>query len=193
MLDYFFIFFFKIFGWKLRGGIPRELKKTICIVSPHAKTIDFLIGLGARAMLQKRDSITINFLGKAELFKGSFGWLFEGLGGIPVDRFNNNDMVQSVVDLINSKETIHIALAPEGTRKQVSSLRTGFYYMARNAHLPLIMIAFDYENREVFFNKPFYLSGDISGDLVKIAQFYNSFGGVKKEWIGNILNDFEKV
>ena len=189
MSKYLFIIFFKIIGWKLKGEFPKGLNKTISIVAPHASWTDFPIGLGARAKIELANHITLNFLGKAELFKGFFGWLFRGLGGIPVERFSKNEMVQSVVNLFNSHENLHIALAPEGTRKAVSKLRTGFYYMAKQADVPIIMIGLDFEKKAVIINKPYFLTDDMAEDLKVIARFYDTIGGVKKEWIGNILNE----
>ena len=189
MSKYFFIYFFKIIGWKLTGEFPKGLKKTISIVAPHATWFDFPIGLGARAKIELANDITLSFLGKAELFKGFFGWLFRGLGGIPVERFSKNEMVQSVVNLFNNHENLHIALAPEGTRKAVSKLRTGFYYIAKQANVPIIMIGFDFELKEVIISKPYFLTEDMEEDLKVIARFYDTIGGVKKEWIGNILNE----
>lgn len=189
MLKYLFIIFFKIIGWKLKGEFPKGLKKTISIVAPHASWTDFPIGLGARAKIELVNHITLNFLGKAELFEGFFGWLFRGLGGIPVERFSKNEMVQSVVNLFNSYESLHIALAPEGTRKAVSKLRTGFYYMAKQANVPIIMIGLDFEKKAVIIDKPYFLTDNMAEDLKVIALFYDTIGGVKKEWIGNILNE----
>ena len=189
MSKYLFIIFFKIIGWKLKGEFPKGLKKTISIVAPHATWFDFPIGLGARAKIELTNHITLNFLGKAELFKGLFGWLFRGLGGIPVERFSKNEMVQSVVNLFDSHENLHIALAPEGTRKAVSKLRTGFYYMAKKANVPIIMIGLDFNKKAVIINKPYFLTDDMEEDLKVIARFYDTIGGVKKEWIGNILNE----
>lgn len=189
MSKYFFKFFFKVIGWKLIGTFPKNVKKTISIVAPHNTWADFPLGLGARAEIELSNSITLNFLGKAELFNGFFGWLFSGLGGIPVERFSKNDVVQSVVNLFNTHENLHIALAPEGTRKAVSKLRTGFYYMAKQANVPLIMVGLDYEKKQIIINKPFFVTDDMENDFKVIARFYNTISGVKKEWITNILNE----
>jgi 1-acyl-sn-glycerol-3-phosphate acyltransferase len=183
MLNLIYSFFFRLTGWQIEGDIPSTLKKSLIIVAPHASWFDFPLGLFARANLKPK----INFLGKAELFNGTFGFFFRWLGGTPVDRFSNNGMVGSVVDLYNSKDSLHIALSPEGTRKPVSKLRTGFYYIALEAKIPLIMVLFDYPNKRVLMREPFYISGNIDEDLKAIAQYFNQFDGVKKEWIQNYL------
>ncbi len=176
-------FFFRLAGWRLEGGISETLKKSLIIVAPHASWFDFPAGLFARASLKTK----ISFLGKAELFKGPFGFFFRWLNGQPVERFSSNGMVGSVVDLYNSNESLHIALSPEGTRKPVSKLRTGFYYIALEAKIPIIMVVFDYPNKKIILREPFYLSGNIDDDLRAIANYYNQFDGVKKKWIQNYL------
>jgi 1-acyl-sn-glycerol-3-phosphate acyltransferase len=187
MLNSLLIFFFKLAGWKLEGEFPQYLKKTICIVAPHARTADFPIGLGARAVIERTNHVQLAFLGKEELFKGAFGWLFRSLGGIPVDRFSKNDMVKSVGNLFTQNESLHIVIAPEGTRKPVSKLRTGFYYMAKYANVPIVMIAFDFPKKAVIIGKVYYLTDNMEEDLKEIARYYNTIGGVKKEWIANTL------
>ncbi|MEY4541619.1 MAG: hypothetical protein RLZZ306_3376 [Bacteroidota bacterium] len=183
MLNSIYISVFNLMGWKLIGEIPSSLKKSIIIVAPHADWVDFPVGLFARASLKTK----VSFLGKAELFKGPFGFLFRWLGGKPVDRFSNNGIVDSVVNLFNINEKLHIALAPEGTRKAVSKLRTGFYYIALEAKVPIVMVVFDYTNKKIIVREPFYLSGIMEDDLREIAQYYNQFDGVKKDWIKNYL------
>jgi 1-acyl-sn-glycerol-3-phosphate acyltransferase len=188
MLNLIYSFFFRLSGWRLVGDIPETLKKSLIIVAPHASWFDFPLGLFARASLKPK----ISFLGKAELFSGSFGFFFRWLGGTPVDRFSNNGMVDSVVNLYKSKDYLHIALSPEGTRKPVSKLRTGFYYITLEAKIPIIMAVFDYPNKKIILKEPFYITGNIEEDLKAIANYYNQFEGVKKEWIQNYLLEVVK-
>ena len=183
MFNSIYIFFFKLGGWNLEGKIPSTLKKSLIIVAPHAKWIDFLVGLFARASLKT----TVSFLGKSELFEGFWGFIFRWLGGKPVDRFSNNGMVESVVKLYEENDVLHIALAPEGTRKPVAKLRTGFYYIALEAKVPIIMVVFDYPNKKIVVKDPFYISGNMEEDFREIALYYNQFDGVKKEWINHYL------
>ena len=183
MLNLIYVAVFNLLGWRLSGEIPSPLKKSIIIVAPHADWVDFPVGLFARASLKTK----VSFLGKAELFRGSFGFIFRWLGGKPVDRFSNTGMVDSVVELFDSTESLHIALAPEGTRKAVSKLRTGFYFIALEAKVPIIMVVFDYPNKRIIVREPFYLSGNKEENLREIAHYYNQFEGVKKDWIRNYL------
>jgi 1-acyl-sn-glycerol-3-phosphate acyltransferase len=180
-----FDFLFKAAGWKLVGNIPRELKKTVVIVCPHATWKDFPVGLGARSLLR----LPILYWGKKELFDGLFGGIFSWLGGYPVDRSKNSNLVGSIVEIYNSKDTFHAVLAPEGTRKDVDKLKTGFYHIAVQAQIPIIMIGFDYVNKEIKIRDPFSTTGDFDVDKKEIAKYYATIPGVQKSWIQNYLAD----
>jgi 1-acyl-sn-glycerol-3-phosphate acyltransferase len=178
-----FDFAFKISGWSLSGEYPANIKKSIIIVAPHASWTDFPIGLGARSMMR----VPIFFWGKKELFDGIFGWIFRWLGGYPVDRRNKSNLVDAIVDIYNEKEIFVAVLAPEGTRKDVQELRTGFYYIATKANIPIIMIGFDYVNKLIKIEKPYYPTGDFNADKRDIAKHFATIPGVQKSWIRNYL------
>lgn len=180
-----FDFAFRISGWKLVGNVPHHLPKSLIIVCPHATWIDFPVGLGARSMM----NMPINFWGKKELFDGALGGIFSWLGGYPVDRSKNNNLVGAIVDIYNSKQSFHAVLAPEGTRKNVESLKTGFYYIAVQANVPIIMIGFDYVNKLIHIREPFVPTGDFEVDKLVIADYYQTIPGVQKSWITNYLAD----
>lgn len=174
---------FKLTGWKLVGEVPRDLKKALVIVCPHATWKDFTVGLGARSLMK----IPILFWGKKELFEGPFGGIFSWLGGYPVNRGTKSNLVDAIVDIYNSKDTFYAVLAPEGTRKDVQELKTGFYYIAHGAKVPLVMIGFDYVNKEIRIRDPYYTSGDFQKDKVDIAKYFQTIPGVQKSWIKNYL------
>jgi len=173
-------FFFKLFGWKIDGEMPKE-KKYIIIVAPHTSNWDFMIGLCVRSILR----FDAKFLGKKELFRFPFGALFRWLGGLPVDRSRNANMVDAVAELFNQHEELIIAMAPEGTRKYVEKWKTGFYFIALKAKIPILMASFDYPSKTVFASKPFYPTGDLKADMKVILDFYrNKQGKVPKSLPG---------
>ena len=104
------------------------------------------------------------------------------MGGSPVDRSKNNNMVDQVVQLFNSNEGFHLALSPEGTRTKVNKLKTGFYHIAKNAQVPLVMIALDFENRRVVFAEPFETGPEIKADFRKIIDFFKQYKGKIPEY-----------
>ena len=83
----------------------------------------------------------VKFLGKEELFKiPFFGYILKKIGGFPVVRNKQTNSVDSVVEIFNKKKNFFLALAPEGTRKKVDKLKTGFYYIALKAKVPILLV-----------------------------------------------------
>ena len=166
--------FFKIIRWEIEGSFDPQIKKYVIIVGPHTSNWDFLIGILARSIFQIDDA---KFLGKKALFKWPYGFIFRALGGHPVDRTKNNNLVDAVVDIFNSKERFAVALAPEGTRSKVTSLKTGFYHIAVKANIPIYKVGFDYTRKTAVIDAAFYPAGDLDKDMVSIISFYKKIKG----------------
>jgi 1-acyl-sn-glycerol-3-phosphate acyltransferase len=173
-----YILIFKLIGWKIEGSFPKELKKYIVAVAPHTSGWDFVIGIMARSILHLQRA---KFLGKSQLFKPPFGWFFRWVGGYPVDRSSSHDMVQQVVSIFNSHAKFVLALAPEGTRKKVDRLKTGFYYIAKQANVPIVPCGFDFEKKTVIVGAPFYPTENFEGDMKVLIEFYSSISGRNPE------------
>jgi len=160
-------------GWKLKGSFDENIKKCVIAVMPHTSNLDFFIGLLVRGIVNQE----MNFVGKKELFVFPFGYYFKSIGGAPLDRRGGKNLVDSIVDIFNSRTIFRLGIAPEGTRKKVTELRTGFYYIALKANVPIIPVAFDFGNKEVKIGTPIYPTGDIKTDMKKYESFYYGVKG----------------
>lgn len=169
--------YFKVLGWKLKGSFP-NVDKCVVIVVPHTHWVDFFLGLLIRKVVNQE----INFIGKKSLFKPPFGWFFRWAGGTPVDRSKSSNTVDNIVQIFNDKKVFRLALAPEGTRKKVGQLRTGFYHIAKKANVPLVMVAFDFGKKEIKIGAPFYPTESMDRDLEKIREFYKGVKGKIPEY-----------
>lgn len=158
-----------LLGWTIKGAFPYHLKKCVVIVGPHTSSWDFVVGLALRSRLRLTHA---KFLGKAELFKGPFGFIFRKLGGVPVNRAHQHNMVDQVVTLFNSHDSFILVLSPEGTRKKVDRLRTGFYHIAKKAGVPIVMAGMDFGRKEASISAPFFPTEDETADFRRIHQFY---------------------
>lgn len=173
----FYLLCFKIFGWRIVGTYPQELKKYVVVVGPHTSNWDFLVGVAARSILRMQKA---KFLGKSQLFRPPFGWFFRAIGGYPVDRTRSTDMVEQAAALIREHDEFILAMAPEGTRKKVQKLRTGFYYIALAAGVPIVPVGFDYGRRQVTFGAPLYPTS-IESDMPVLIQFFAGIVGKNPE------------
>jgi len=164
---------FKAMGWKILNPFP-DIPKAVIAVGPHPSWQDILIGMGVRSITRMNNA---HFLGKKELFDGPFGWFFRATGGVPVDRKHKLNLVEQVTEIFNSHEHFLLGIAPEGTRKKVDRLKTGFYHMARSAGVPIVMAAFDYEKKAVLFSDPLIPTGDETADMEKVYAFFRGIRG----------------
>jgi 1-acyl-sn-glycerol-3-phosphate acyltransferase len=164
--------FFKLMGWKIVGEFKPEIKKCVMMVMPHTSWHDFYLGLFTRGIL----GIDMHWVGKKELFRFPFGAYFRWMGGAPLDRSGGLNKVDTIAEIFKYKAVFRMAIAPEGTRQEVSELKTGFYYIALKAQVPIIPVAFDYGKKEVRAGNYFYPTGNIDADLQILVQ---NFIGVK--------------
>lgn len=173
--------YFKVLGWKVVGNknfSRDDIKKAVIIAAPHTSWHDFYIGVLLRSVLD----IKTNFLGKKELFVFPIGWLFKALGGAPIDRYTKENKVQAIANLFKEKEEFRMTMSPEGTRKKVETWRTGFYYIAKTANVPIIMFTLDFENKQNNISEPFYPTDDIQKDFEFMHNFYKGVKGKIPEY-----------
>ena len=162
----------KLAGWKVSGLLPTD-HQYVAIVGPHTSNWDFIIGVLARGALGSK----VNFLGKHQLFIPPWGWFFRAIGGTPVDRRKNNNLVDGVVHLFQDNPKFSLALAPEGTRSPVKRWKTGFYHIANKANVPIVTVGLDFGNKTVLIADGFDTTEDMQQDMDRIISFYRSING----------------
>jgi len=167
------IIFFQLMGWKIVGKMDANIKKSVMIVVPHTSWHDFYIGLFARGII----GLEMNYVAKKELFKFPFGFYFRWMGGAPLNRNSRQNTVDAISEIFQKREIFRLAIAPEGTRKKVSDWKTGFYYIAMKANIPIIPIAFDYFKKQVVLHEAFYPTGNIEEDFKILKANYKGVIG----------------
>lgn len=171
--------YYKVCGWTVVGDFSSDtIKKCVIIAVPHTSWHDFYMGVLLRSVLKTK----IGFIGKKELFRWPLGWLFRAMGGAPIDRTPGQDKVKAIANVFRDKEEFRITIAPEGTRKKVDKLKTGFYYIAIEAKVPIIMVAFDFGKKQHRISQPLYPSGDIDQDMALIHEFFEGTVGKVPEY-----------
>lgn len=160
--------FLTLMGWKIKGAMDPTIKKSVLMVMPHTSWHDFYLGLFARGII----GLDMHYVAKKELFRFPFGWYFKWMGGTPLDRTGNGNKVDAIAKVFQNREVFRMAIAPEGTRKKVGHLKTGFYYIALKANVPIIPVAFDYGKKEVRLFPAFYPTGNLEADLQILLKHY---------------------
>lgn len=177
------LIFLKLMGWKIIGTVDERVKKSVMMVVPHTSWHDFYLGVFSRGILD----VEINWVGKKELFRFPLGWYFRYMGGAPLDRKGGKDTVEAIVQIFEDKEVFRLAIAPEGTRKKVNQLKTGFYYIALKAKVPIIPVAFDFGKKEVRYGSLFYPTGDLENDIAILSNNFKDTIGKIPEYSFEVL------
>lgn len=158
----------KLLGWKVVGDIP-NVPQAVFLALPHTSNFDGLYAIPAILSLD----LDIKIMGKQSLFKlpvvASF---FRWAGIIPIDRDKKGSVLQNSIERFTSGKPLFLGLSPEGTRAYTDKWKTGFYYIADGAQVPIVPVAMDYQTKEIRFMTPVLPSGDIEADMPKILEQY---------------------
>ena len=165
----FSVFIFQVNGWTAVQENPPP-RKAVIIAAPHTSNWDFLYFFG----LTNKLKINSYWIGKNTLFKWPWGDMMRRLGGIPVDRSKSQNMVDAMVREFGRRSEFLLTIPPEGTRGSVKEWRTGFYHIALQAKVPLIIGLMDYSKRTGGLGPSFMPSGDYKADMQKLSAFYHS-------------------
>lgn len=162
----------KIIGWKKEGSIP-EIPRFVMIAAPHTSNVDLPITL----FLAFAFRIKVYWMGKEQIFKKPFGGIMKWLGGIPVERSKSNNLVEKSIEVFNNNEKLIMIVPPEGTRKKVNYWKTGFYYIAHGAGVPIVLGFLDYKLKKGGIGPVIHPTGDIEKDMGIIQDFYQNVTG----------------
>lgn len=171
-MKWFFKLILKIIGWKTILVLPED-KRYVIIAAPHTSNWDFPLGI----VLMLTTDIKFKYMGKSALFKWPFKYLFEALGGIAVDRKNRSNLTSRIANYIKSQDEIALALSPEGTRSKTEYWKSGFYYIALEAEVPIVLAALDYGTKTLRITQHFYPTGNLEEDMDVIRDFYAGIKG----------------
>jgi 1-acyl-sn-glycerol-3-phosphate acyltransferase len=162
------VWWFKLKGWKVVNGVPSHIKKAVIIAAPHTSNWDFVYTIATFTLLKT----PVKFLAKKELFKWPLAGLIRGVGGIPVQRNKSEKLVDTMISLINNSNSLLLMIPAEGTRSRVNHWKSGFYYVALGAGVPVLPGYLCYATKTAGFGAPIVLSGNADEDAAAIKAFY---------------------
>ena len=125
---------FRLAGWRIVGTLPAE-RRYLIVVAPHTSNWDFPLAVAARTALGLR----ARWLGKHTLFWGPNAWFLRSLGGVPVDRSGGKDAVAQIAKSFDEHTDLALAISPEGAKRWKPHWRSGFWYVARAAGVPIVV------------------------------------------------------
>lgn len=173
-------FFLWIFRWKINPEMPKEVhEKCVMICAPHTSNWDFSLAMWVMSALR----VSFKFTIKEEWIKSFAGGFFRWMGGIGINRRSKiegeerKSMTDAMADLFKESSKLCLMVTAEGTRSICKQWKTGFYYVALAASVPIVLSYLDYEKKEAGIAKVIYPTGDIAEDMKKIMLFYKDIKG----------------
>ena len=182
LLRWLSVSFLRLAGWTLDGRMPDGQPKCVVIAAPHTSNWDLpntlMAGFALRANLY--------WMGKRSIFRPPFGSFMRWLGGIAVNREKSNNLVAASVEAIRAAQgSLQLVVPPEGTRSKVRYWKTGFYYIAHGAGVPIVLSYMDYARKVSGIGPVFHPTGDIERDMERIKAFYAPFKGKNPDQSGH--------
>jgi 1-acyl-sn-glycerol-3-phosphate acyltransferase len=164
----------RLSGWQIEGALPPEAAKSVLIAAPHTSNWDLPYTLMAGFALR----LNLVWLGKASLFRWPFGGLMRWLGGMPVQRDQRNNLVAASAAVIRAAAPpFQLIIPAEGTRGRTRHWKTGFYFIALQAQVPIVLAYMDYAQRRAGLGPIFQPSGEFEADMARIKGFYAGVQG----------------
>lgn len=171
----------RLFGWRVEGVRP-EARQFVMIAAPHTSNWDFpLLLLYAAAF-----DIHMSWLGKHHLFKPPFGWFMRLVGGVPVHRHENRNLVEDMAATFNDFEDLAIVIPAEGTRRRSEYWKSGFYHVARTAGVPIVPSYLDYGQKRGGFGPTLNPTGEVAKDMDFFREFYAPMRGKFPDYFGPV-------
>jgi 1-acyl-sn-glycerol-3-phosphate acyltransferase len=162
-------------GWTYRVDALKTVPKCVLIVAPHTSAWDMVIGKSVFVLANVPARIAI----KKEAFFWPMNWLLRYLGGTPIDRTPKDpkdkrlSLVDAMANSIKREKKICLVITPEGSRGKRKQWKTGFYYVALKAQVPLALGYLDFNTKEGVVEKIYHPTGNIDTDMREIMHFYS--------------------
>jgi len=153
-------------GWSV-DPFP-DVPRAVVTGGPHTSNWDAVVGVLAGTALGLRPV----FLIKKKAFRGPLGPLLRRFGGVPIDRSRHTGAVEQAVERFAGTEPLVMVVTPEGTRTNAPRWKTGFYHIAREAGVPIVVATADYARRRLELPLVLEPSGDLDADMQRIIDCF---------------------
>lgn len=174
---------FSLEGWTLRGTeLVEGHRRCVVTAAPHTSNWDILYSLAAFEML----GLPVRFTIKKEWMRMPWKLALGPLGGISIDRSPRDDghggrarpsMVEAMVRIFEETPgDIAVMVTPEGSRSRRSEWKTGFWHVARQARVPILLGYLDYAKREAGLGRVI-IPTDFDADMREMMAFYAGITG----------------
>jgi len=163
---------FALRGWTCDPLPPYWQKKQVIIGFPHTTIMDTVMAFSAFAIVKKKGHVLV----RQQDFRWPYGGFLRKLGAIPVDRSQQTGLVKQMAEEFKRRDEFHLSLVPEGTRRDVQKIKTGFWYIAKEAKVPIVCWYLDSPNKRTLWAGQLIPGDSLAADLETIRVIYEKVG-----------------
>ena len=171
----------KLLGWQLEGARP-DFDRYVLIAAPHTSNWDFPFMLVFAAAFD----IKVTWMAKHSLFFPPMGWIMRAMGGMPIIRHENRNVVGSMVEVFRTIPHLVLVVPTEGTREKTEYWKSGFYHIARQASVPIVPSFLDFGRKRGGFGPAMQTSDNVTADMQYFRDFYTGMTGKFPDQFGPI-------
>ena len=162
----------RLLGFEIVGPMPDE-PKMVVLSGPHTSNWDFVHMVNA-SLVYRAD---IRVMAKESLFRFPLGPLVRAAGAMPIDRSSSHGVVDQMVALFERSERLLLVVPAAGTRRRRDHWKSGFYWVAHRAQVPIALSYIDYDNKRAGFRGVVRTTGDVSADMDRVRAMYADIRG----------------
>lgn len=162
--------FFHFLGYKLINNPPPEFHKCVLIFAPHTSNWDYILGVTCLRGLGMPVRVAI----KEFWTRFPFGLIVKPLGGLGIDRSKDSKVshVDALANAIKDLDKAALVVTPEGSRKLRTQWKTGFYYIAQKANVPIVTIKGNYKDKTAEFGPSILPSASLEEAMTTLMDYY---------------------
>ncbi len=175
------IFYFWLAGWRMTSHFP-STPKMLVIAGPHTSNWDGWHVIVASWIAR----VDLKWMVKAEAIRWPFGWFIKWAGGVPIQRDASYNVVAQSARQLKEADDMLLLVAPEGTRKKSDYWKTGFYWIAHQADVPMLCARMDYGTKTISFTGPYHPTGNIEADIEKIWADFRAVSALHPEKVSDM-------
>jgi len=154
-------------GWRLEGEIPRQTCRLLLVFLPHTSNWDFVIG----CLFIRAENIDITIFGKDQFYIFPLTYCYDFFGVVPIKRHQKDNFVAQAASLYDNGAMLWTAMAPEGTRSRMDQLKSGYYYFAKKADIPIAVVGPDFVSKTLTITSPRKVMATFEEDAQRLTDF----------------------
>ncbi len=168
---------YNILGWKVEGVIPHDTSRLMLLYLPHTSNWDFVYGM----LFIKTERIKATLFGKDGFYFFPFNYAYRYFRVVPIKRNQKSNFVEQAVDLFQNGTPLWTGMAPEGTRSKTNHLKSGYYYIAKGAQVPVVVAGLDFKRKALVIMPPRPVLETLEQDQNNLLEFSRSLTAKRPE------------